>query len=156
MAETVAAGKARHIGLSEVTVAEIRRAQTVHPVTSVQSELSLWTRDVLAEVLPFCKEEGIALIPFSPLGRGFLAGRFSSFDDLPQDDFRRQLPRFQQEALHANLAIVGRVRAIAGRLEASPAQVALAWALAQGRNVVPIPGTKTPRYLVENAAAADL
>jgi aryl-alcohol dehydrogenase-like predicted oxidoreductase len=156
MAEVLAAGKARHIGLSEVSVAEIRRAQEVHPVTSVQSELSLWTRDVLAEVLPYCKERGVALIAFSPLGRGFLAGRFSSFDDLPQDDFRRQLPRFQQEALHANLAIVGRVRAIAGRVGASPAQVALAWVLAQGRNVVPIPGTKTPRYLVENAAAADL
>ncbi len=107
MAETVAAGKARHIGLSEVSVAEIRRAHAVHPVTSVQSELSLWTRDVLAEVLPYCKEHGIALIPFSPLGRGFLAGRFSSFDDLPQDDFRRELPRFQQDALRANLAIVG-------------------------------------------------
>lgn len=156
MAEVVAAGKARHIGLSEVSVAEIRRAQDVHPVTSVQSELSLWTRDVLADVLPHCKEQGIALIAFSPLGRGFLAGRFSSFDDLPQDDFRRQLPRFQQEALHANLAIVGRVRAIAGRVGASPAQVALAWVLARGRNVVPIPGTKIPRYLVENAAAADL
>jgi aryl-alcohol dehydrogenase-like predicted oxidoreductase len=156
MAEVVAAGKARHIGLSEVSVAEIMRAQAVHPVTSVQSELSLWTRDVLAEVLPYCTEQGITLIAFSPLGRGFLTGRFSSFDDLPQDDFRRRLPRFQQDALHANLAIVGRVRAIAGRVGASPAQVALAWVLAQGRNVVPIPGTKTPRYLVENAAAADL
>ncbi|MFZ0920348.1 MAG: aldo/keto reductase [Candidatus Dormiibacterota bacterium] len=154
MAETVAAGKARHIGLSEVSVAEIRRAHAVHPVTSVQSELSLWTRDVLAEVLPYCKEHGIALIPFSPLGRGFLAGRFSSFDDLPQDDFRRELPRFQQDALRANLAIVGGVLAIAERAGASPAQVALAWVLAQGRQVVPIPGTKTPKYLADNAAAA--
>jgi aryl-alcohol dehydrogenase-like predicted oxidoreductase len=153
MAEAVTAGKALHIGLSEVSVDEVRRAQAVHPVTSVQSELSLWTRDVLPEVLPYCQAQGIALIPFSPLGRGFLAGRFSSFDDLPQDDFRRQLPRFQQDALRANLAIAGRVREIAERVGATPAQVALAWVLAQGEQVVPIPGTKTPRYLTENAAA---
>jgi aryl-alcohol dehydrogenase-like predicted oxidoreductase len=156
MAETVATGKARHIGLSEVSVEEIRRAQAVHAVTSVQSELSLWSRDVLPEVLPFCSEQGIAVLPFSPLGRGFLAGRFSSFDDLPQDDFRRQLPRFQEDALRANLAIVGRVREVAARAGATPAQVALAWVLAQGRHLVPIPGTKTPRYLAENAGAADV
>jgi aryl-alcohol dehydrogenase-like predicted oxidoreductase len=156
MAETVTAGKALRIGLSEVSVEEIKRAQAVHPVTSVQSELSLWTRDVLAEVLPYCEAEGIALIPFSPLGRGFLAGRFSSFDDLPQDDFRRQLPRFQQDALRANLAIVGAVRSVAERAAATPAQVALAWVLARGRYVVPIPGTKTPKYLVDNAGAADV
>jgi aryl-alcohol dehydrogenase-like predicted oxidoreductase len=154
MAETVAAGKARHIGLSEVSVAEIRRAQAVHPVTSVQSELSLWTRDVLAEVLPYCKEQDIALIPFSPLGRGFLAGRFSSFDDLPRDDFRRRLPRFQQDALRANLVIVSGVRNIAERVGATSAQVALAWVLGRGSHVVPIPGTKTPKYLADNAAAA--
>jgi aryl-alcohol dehydrogenase-like predicted oxidoreductase len=156
MAETVAAGKARHLGLSEVTVGEIRRAQAVHPVTSVQSELSLWTRDALAGVLPYCRDQGIAFLPFSPLGRGFLVGRFSSFDDLPQDDFRRGLPRFQQDALRANLAIVGRVRQIADRTGATPAQVALAWILAQGRYVVPIPGTKTPKYLADNAGAADV
>ena len=156
MAEAVAAGKVRHIGLSEVSVAQISRAQAVHPVTTVQSELSLWTRDVLADVLPYCTQQGIALIPFSPLGRGFLAGRFSSFDDLPQEDFRRQLPRFQQDALRANLGIVGRVRAVAERAGATPAQVALAWVLAQGRHLVPIPGTKTPKYLAENAAAADI
>jgi aryl-alcohol dehydrogenase-like predicted oxidoreductase len=156
MAETVAAGKVRHIGLSEVTVAEIRRAQMMHPVTSVQSELSLWTRDALAEVLPFCQAHGIAFLAFSPLGRGFLAGRFSSFDDLPQDDFRRGLPRFQQEALRANLAIVARVKEIAERAGRTPAQVALAWVLAHGRYVVPIPGTKTLTYLLENAVAADI
>jgi aryl-alcohol dehydrogenase-like predicted oxidoreductase len=156
MAEAVAAGKALHIGLSEVSVNEIKRAQAVQAVTSVQSELSLWTRDVLAEVLPYCKEQDIAFVPFSPLGRGFLTGRFSSFDDLPQDDFRRHLPRFQQDALRANLVIVGRVREIADRLAASPAQVALAWVLDQGQHVVPIPGTKTPKYLAENAAAADV
>jgi aryl-alcohol dehydrogenase-like predicted oxidoreductase len=156
MAETVAAGKARRIGLSEVTVAEIKQAEAVHPVTSVQSELSLWTRDVLAEVLPYCEEQGIAFLPFSPLGRGFLVGRFASFDELPRDDFRRGLPRFQQEALRANLEIVGRVREVADRLDSTPAQVALAWVLAQGQQVVPIPGTKTPKYLADNAGAAEL
>lgn len=156
MAETVIAGKARHIGLSEVSVDEIKRAQSVHPVTSVQSELSLWTRDVLPEVIPYCEAQGIALLPFSPLGRGFLTGRFSSFDDLPEDDFRRDLPRFQQEALRINLAIVARVRDIADRAGATPAQVALAWVLARGEHVVPIPGTKTPKYLMDNAGAADL
>jgi aryl-alcohol dehydrogenase-like predicted oxidoreductase len=156
MAEAVAAGKALHLGLSEVTVEEIRRAHAVHPVASVQSELSLWTRDPLAEVLPHCEAEGIAFLPFSPLGRGFLTGRFSSFDDLPQDDFRRRLPRFQTEALRANLAIVDRVQQVAERTDATPAQVALAWVLAQGRYVVPIPGTKTPRFLNDNAGAADV
>src|SRR5215813_496228 len=156
MAETVAAGKARHIGLSEVTVAEIRRAQAVHPVASVQSELSLWTRDALAEVLPYCKEQGIAFLPFAPLGRGFLTGRFASPDDLPRDDFRRGLPRFQHDALHANLSIVERVREVARRVPATPAQVALARVLAQGGHVVPIPGTKTPKYLADNAGAADI
>jgi aryl-alcohol dehydrogenase-like predicted oxidoreductase len=156
MAEVVAAGKARQLGLSEVTVEEVRRAQAVHEVATVQSELSLWTRDVLAEVLPYCAEQGIAFLPYSPLGRGFLTGRFASFEELPQDDFRRRLPRFQQEALRANLAIVGRVRAVADRLGAGPAQVALAWVLAQGPQVVPIPGTKTPKYLVDNAGGADL
>ena len=142
MAETVTAGKARHIGLSEVTVAEIQRAQAVHPVTSVQSELSLWTRDVLAGVLPYCQEHGIAFVPFSPLGRGFLAGRFASFDDLPEDDFRRGFQRFQQDALRANLAIAGGVRRVADRIGATAAQVALAWVLAQGLLVIPIPGAK--------------
>jgi aryl-alcohol dehydrogenase-like predicted oxidoreductase len=122
----------------------------------VQSELSLWTRDVLADVLPLCESEGVALLAFAPLGRGFLAGRFSSFDDLPQDDFRRQLPRFQQDALRANLAIVGRVWEVAERIGATAAQVALAWVLARGRYVIPIPGTKTPKYLEDNADAAEI
>ena len=156
MAETVAAGKARQIGLSEVSVDEIKRAQAVHPVASVQSEMSLWTRDVLAEVLPYCEDQGIALLPFAPLGRGFLAGRFSSFDDLPSDDLRRRLPRFQQDTLRANLAIAGRVQVVAERVGSSPAQVALAWLLAQGRHVVPIPGTKTPKYLADNAGAPEV
>jgi aryl-alcohol dehydrogenase-like predicted oxidoreductase len=156
MAETVKAGKALRIGLSEVSVEQIERAQAIHPVASVQSELSLWTRDALDEVLPYCERHGIAFLPFSPLGRGFLTGRFASFDELPQDDFRRRLPRFQQDALRANLEIVGRVRAVAERVGATPAQVALAWVLAQGEYVVPIPGTKTPKYLADNAGAADV
>ncbi|CAN5603804.1 aldo/keto reductase [soil metagenome] len=156
MAETVAAGKARFIGLSEVSVEQIAIAQAVHPVTSVQSELSLWTRDVLAEVLPYCREHGIGFLPFSPLGRGFLTGAVPSVDDLPERDFRRGLPRFQRDALEANLAIVQQVRAIADRVGATPAQVALAWVVAQGEQVVPIPGTKTPKYLVDNAGAAEV
>ena len=156
MAEALAAGKVGHLGLSEVTVEEIKRAQAVHPVTSVQSELSLWTRDRFTDVLPYCQEQGIAFLAYAPLGRGFLAGRFSSFDDLPDDDFRRRLPRFQRDALRTNLAIAGRVREIAERSGVTPAQVALAWVVAQGEHVVPIPGTKTPKYLVDNAGAADI
>jgi aryl-alcohol dehydrogenase-like predicted oxidoreductase len=153
MAETVAAGKARYLGLSEVSVDQITIAEAVHPVTSVQSELSLWTRDVLAEVLPYCRAGGVGFLPFSPLGRGFLTGAVT-FDNLPEQDFRRGLPRFQQEALRANMAIVEQVRAIADRVGATPAQVALAWVVAQGEQVVPIPGTKTPKYLLDNAGAA--
>ncbi|MFF4503359.1 aldo/keto reductase [Streptomyces sp. NPDC001401] len=156
LAETVAAGKARYIGLSEATVDHIKRAQAVHPVTSVQSELSLWTREWMDEVLPYCREQGIAFLPYSPLGRGFLTGRFASFDALPDDDFRRSLPRFQQDALRVNFALVGKVRDIAERIGVTPAQVALAWVMAQGEHVVPIPGTKTPKYLADNAGAADV
>ena len=156
MAQTVTDGKARAVGLSEATVEQIGRAQAVHPVTAVQSELSLWTRDRLADVVPYCEEHGMAFLPFSPLGRGFLTGRFTSFDQLPADDMRRRLPRFQQENIQANLAIVQRVRDVAERVGATPAQVALAWVVAQGRRVIPIPGTKTPKYLRENVAAGDL
>lgn len=155
LAELVREGKVRAIGLSEASVEDIRRAQAVHPVASVQSELSLWSRDTVESgVLEFCREQGIALIAFSPLGRGFLSGRISSADDLPEVDGRRRLPRFQSEALAANLGIVGRLRQVAERLRATPAQVALAWVLAQGENVVVIPGTKNLRYLEENAGAA--
>ncbi|WP_405892391.1 aldo/keto reductase [Streptomyces sp. NBC_00104] len=156
LAEAVEAGKARAIGLSEVSVEQIKRAQSVYPVTAVQSELSLWTRDWMTEVLPYCEEQGIAFVPYSPLGKGFLTGRFSSFDDLPQDDFRRGLARFQQGALRANFALAEKVRQLAERIGATPAQVALAWVLAQGEYVVPIPGTKTPKYLLDNAGAADV
>lgn len=156
LAEAVTAGKALAIGLSEVSVDEIRRAQAVHPVATVQSELSLWTRDALAEVLPYCESEGIGFLPFSPLGRGFLTGSIGTTDDLPADDWRRTLPRFQADALAANQALVDAVRVIADRRGATPAQIALAWVVAQGRHVVPIPGTKTPKYLADNAGAADV
>ncbi|MCC9197275.1 aldo/keto reductase [Arthrobacter sp. zg-Y820] len=156
MAQAVQDGKARAIGLSEASVEQIRLAQTVHPVTAVQSELSLWTRDRLSDVVPYCEEQGMAFLPFSPLGRGFLTGRFTSFDDLPADDMRRRLPRFQQDNLKANLAIVQRVRDVAERVGATPAQVALAWVVAQGRRVIPIPGTKSPKYLRDNVMAGEL
>ena len=156
MAEVVAAGKARWIGLSEVSVEQIEVAHAIHPVTSVQSEFSLWTRDIVAEVMPFCAAHGIGLLPFSPLGRGFLAGRFSSFDDLPENDFRRALPRFQQDQLRANLAIVGAVRTVAERVGATPAQVALAWVLSKGDMIVPIPGTKRLTYLADNLGAVSV
>lgn len=158
MAEAVTDGKVRFLGLalSEVTVEQIQRAAAVHPVTTVQTEFSLWTRDIRDEVLPYCNEHGIGVLPYSPLGRGFLTGRFASFDELPEDDQRRRLPRFQQENLRVNLEIAAKVRAVADRNGATPAQVALAWLLAQGPHVVPIPGTKTPKYLADNAGAADL
>jgi len=156
MAEQVAERKVRHLVMSEVNVEQIRRAQAVHPVTSVQSEFSLWTRDIQADVLPYCIEQGIGVLPFAPLGRGFLAGGLRSYDELPENDFRRRNPRFQEEALRQNLALADRVREIADRVGASPAQVALAWIVAQGQHVVPIPGTKTPKYLADNAGAGDL
>ncbi|MER6734567.1 aldo/keto reductase [Streptomyces puniciscabiei] len=118
--------EARFIGLSEVSVEQIERAQAIHPVTTVQSEFSLCTRDVQAEVLPYCGQHGIGVLPYSPLGRGFLLGRFTSFDDLPQNDQRRRLPRFQQDDLRASLAIAARVREVTDRIGATPAQVALA------------------------------
>ena len=155
MAEQVAAGKALAIGMSEVGVGELDRAHAVHPVATVQSELSLWTRDPLAEVLPWCEAHGAGFLPFSPLGRGFLTGTVhpGSFDS---SDFRARNPRFTPEAMAANAALVDAVRAVADRLGATPAQVALAWVLAQGEHVVPIPGTKKTAYLEQNAASASL
>jgi aryl-alcohol dehydrogenase-like predicted oxidoreductase len=155
MAELVAAGKVRALGLSEVSVAELERAHAIHPVASVQSEGSLWTRDAFAEVVPWCREHGAAFLPFAPLGRGFLTGQLQP-QKFPPGDFRKNNPRFQPEAMDANLALVERVRAVAARHEATPAQVALAWLLAQGEHVIPIPGTKRRSRLEENAAAADL
>jgi aryl-alcohol dehydrogenase-like predicted oxidoreductase len=153
MAEAVVAGKVLALGLSEVSVAELRRAGKVHPVTTVQSELSLWTRGALTEVLPYCAANGILFIPFCPLGRGYLTGRFASAHDLPVNDARHDLPRFQPGAMEANQEIVARVREVAAAAQASPAQVALAWLLALGPHVLPIPGTANEAHLEENAAA---
>jgi len=153
MGELVSEGKARFIGLSEAAAGTIRRAHATFPLTAVQSEYSLWTRDPEEEVLPTLRELGIGLVPYSPLGRGFLTGQIRSLDDLPADDWRRSNPRFQAEALEENLRLADRVVELAGRIGATPAQVALAWVLAKGEDVVPIPGTKSPRRLEENAAA---
>jgi aryl-alcohol dehydrogenase-like predicted oxidoreductase len=153
MAELVRAGKVRYLGLSEASAATIRRAHRIHPISALQTEYSLWTRDVEAEILPTCRELGIGFVPYSPLGRGFLTGRFAKADDLPLDDFRRHHPRFQGENFERNLGLVERIRAIAGEKSCTPSQLALAWLLAQGPDVVPIPGTKRRAYLEENAGA---
>ena len=153
MADLVAAGKIRHIGLSEAAPETIRRAHAVHPVTAVQSEYSLWTRDPEAAVLPALRELGIGFVPYSPLGRGFLTGAITSTDSLDADDFRRDNPRFEEANLRQNLRIVDEVRAVAAEADATPAQVALAWVLAQGDDLAPIPGTKRVERLEENVAA---
>jgi aryl-alcohol dehydrogenase-like predicted oxidoreductase len=156
LAELVTAGKIRYIGLSEAAPATIRRAHAVHPVTALQTEYSLWTRDLEPEILPVLRELGIGLVPYSPLGRGFLTGRFRSTDELAENDVRRSYPRFQGGALTQNLRIVDEVEAIAKELDATPAQVALAWLLAQGGDIAPIPGTKRVERLEENARAAEI
>jgi aryl-alcohol dehydrogenase-like predicted oxidoreductase len=156
MAELVAAGKVFHIGLSEAAPATIRRAQAVHPITAVQSEYSVFAREPEAEVLPTCRELGIGFVSYSPLGRGFLSGRFRSPEELAEDDFRRTQPRFQGENLEANMRIVSKLEEIAAEKEITLAQLALAWVLAQGEDIVPIPGTKRRSYLEENAAAAEV
>jgi len=156
LAELVAAGKIRHIGLSEASAETIRRAHAVHPITALQSEYSLWTRDPEDEVLPTCRELGIGFVAYSPLGRGFLAGRFSSPDDLEEGDFRRTGPRFTGDNLQANLRLAEKVKEIAAEKDVTPAQLAIAWLLAQGDDIVPIPGTKRRSYLEQNAAAVDV
>jgi aryl-alcohol dehydrogenase-like predicted oxidoreductase len=156
LAELVEQGKVRHIGLSEAGPETIRRAHAVHPVTALQSEYSLWTRDPEAEVLPLVRELGIGFVAYSPLGRGFLTGQIRSVSDLDGSDFRAANPRFAEEALQQNLRIVEEVEAVAREAGATPGQVALAWLIAQGDDVVPIPGTKRVSRLEENAAAADL
>jgi aryl-alcohol dehydrogenase-like predicted oxidoreductase len=156
MAELVDAGKVRYLGLSEAAPETIRRAHETHPITALQSEYSLWTRDPEGEVLDTLRELGIGLVAYSPLGRGFLTGQIRSMDDLPQDDWRRTNPRFQEDALQENLELADRVREIAERRGATPAQLALAWVMAKGEDIVPIPGTKSPRRLEENAAAAEV
>ncbi len=156
MAELVEQGKVTHLGLSEASAETIRRAHAVHPITAVQSEYSLWTRDVEPEILPTLNELGIALVAYSPLGRGFLSGRFSSPDELDENDFRRYGPRFTGENLQENLKLAERVRELATEKGVTPGQLALAWVLHRGEHVVPIPGTKRVGYLEENLAAAEV
>lgn len=156
MAELVRSGKVRHLGLSEASAETIRRAHRVHPIAAVQTEYSLWTRDVEAEILPTCRELGIALVPYSPLGRGFLAGGFRSPEQLADNDWRRLNPRFQPAHLRANLSLADAVAALAADHGMTSAQLALAWLLDRGPDVVPIPGTRNPLRLEENARAARL
>ncbi|WP_227368912.1 aldo/keto reductase [Halomonas sp. M20] len=149
-------GKIAHVGLCEVSAATLEKAHAVHPITALQTEYSLWTRDIEQSILPKARELGIGLVAYSPLGRGFLTGRIASAQDLAEGDFRRNNPRFQQDNLTHNLQLLGSVKKIAERHAATPGQVALAWLLAQGDNIVPIPGTRRSRYLQENLAAAAL
>jgi aryl-alcohol dehydrogenase-like predicted oxidoreductase len=156
LAELVSQGKIRHIGLSEASPATLRRAVKVHPVTALQTEYSLWTRDPEREILATCRELGVGFVAYSPLGRGFLTGQFKSFEDLAADDYRRFSPRFQGENFQKNLDLVKEVEAIARERKCQPSQLALAWVLAQGDDIVPIPGTKRRKYLEENALAMDV
>ena len=156
MADLVREGKVRFLGLSEAAPATIRRAHHEHPISALQTEYSLWTRDPEDEGLPLCRELDIGFVAYSPLGRGFLTGRFRAFEDLPEEDYRRNSPRFQGENFQKNLDLVERVEEIARRKGCSPAQLALAWLLAQGEDIVPIPGTKQRRYLEENVGSLDI
>jgi aryl-alcohol dehydrogenase-like predicted oxidoreductase len=156
MGELVEQGKVRHLGLSEAAPETIRRAHATHPITALQTEYSLWSRDPEEEILPTLRELDIGFVPYSPLGRGFLTGRFRSLDDLDEDDFRRANPRFEGENLERNLALVKRVEEIAAEKDVTAGQLALAWVLAQGDDLVPIPGTKRRSYLEENVAAVEV
>ncbi len=156
MASLVAAGKVRWLGVSEASVAELERIARIHPVTAVQSELSLWTRDYLADVVPWCAAHGASFVAFSPLGRGFLTGSISADRRFGPEDFRSTLPRFRAEAIAQNLGLVERVRAVAGRRGVTAAQIALAWVLARGEHVLAIPGTQRRRHLEDNVAAAGM
>jgi aryl-alcohol dehydrogenase-like predicted oxidoreductase len=156
MAELVQAGKVRHLGLSEVSADTLRAAAAVHPIAALQSEWSLFTRGLEEEIVPTARELGVGLVPYSPLGRGLLTGALASLDELSEDDWRRTNPRWTGDNLEKNLALVRRVREVAEQADATPAQVALAWVLAKGDDVVPIPGTKRLRYLEQNVAAADV
>jgi len=156
MAQLVREGKVRYLGLSEAAPTTIRKAHAVHPITVLQTEYSLWSRDVEDEILPTCRELGIGFVPYSPLGRGFLTGQIKKFEDLAEDDYRRFSPRFQGENFNKNLALVDRIEEMAKEKNCSPAQLALAWLLAQGGDIVPIPGTKRRKYLEENVGALDV
>lgn len=156
MAELVRAGKVRYLGLSEAGPQTIRRAAAVHPIAALQTEYSLWSRDVEEAVLPTVRELGIGFVAYSPLGRGFLTGRFRTFEDLPADDYRRGAPRFQGENFQKNLDLVRQVEALARQKQVAPAQLALAWVMARGQDLVPIPGTRRAAALDENLGAAAL
>lgn len=156
MAGLVKEGKVRHLGLSEAGPQTLRRACAVHPITALQTEYSLWSREPEDEILTTCRELGIGFVAYSPLGRGFLTGQIKRFEDFPADDYRRQSPRFQGENFQKNLELVQRIEEIADNKGCKPSQLALAWVLAQGEDIVPIPGTKRRQYLQENAAAADI
>ena len=156
MAELVQQGKVRYLGLSEAAPATIRRAHAVHPISALQTEYSLWSRDPEDEILPTLRELGIGFVPYSPLGRGFLSGQFTKPEDLPADDYRRHSPRFQGENFYKNLELVDKVTTIAIQKGVTPSQLALAWLLAQGDDIVPIPGTKRRKYLEENVAATEI
>jgi aryl-alcohol dehydrogenase-like predicted oxidoreductase len=157
MSELVREGKVRYLGLSEAGPVTIRKAHSVHPITALQTEYSLWTRDVESDILPTCRELGIGFVPYSPLGRGFLTGRFTSLSDFAEGDFRKSNhPRFQEENLKKNLQIVETIKNFAAQKKCTPSQLALAWCLAQGEDVVPIPGTKQLKYLLENVRAVDV
>ncbi len=156
MAELVKEGKVRYLGLSEASVATIKKAHSVHPITALQTEYSLWSRDVEDEILPACRELGIGFVPYSPLGRGFLTGQIKRFEDLAEDDYRRQSPRFQRENFQKNLDLVKKIEEMAGKKGCTPSQLALAWLLAQGEDIVPIPGTKRRKYLEENTGALNV
>ncbi|ASM73253.1 MULTISPECIES: aldo/keto reductase [Roseobacteraceae] len=156
LSDLVAEGKIAHIGLCEVSAPTLRRAHAVHPVTAVQTEYSLWTREVETEVLPACTELGIGFVPYSPLGRGFLTGAFDKETTFGEGDFRANLPRFSADNMASNIGIVDRVRHLAANKDCTPAQIALAWLLSKGRHIVPIPGTKRLKYLEENIAGTDI
>jgi aryl-alcohol dehydrogenase-like predicted oxidoreductase len=156
MSRLVQEGKVRYLGLSEAAPATIRRAHSTHPISALQTEYSLWSRDPEEEILPVCKELGITFVAYSPLGRGFLTGRFKRFEDLAPDDWRRHSPRFQGENFERNLELVRRVEQIAGKKGAKPSQLTLAWVMAQGEGVVPIPGTANRAHLEENVTALEL
>jgi aryl-alcohol dehydrogenase-like predicted oxidoreductase len=156
MADLVKEGKVRHLGLSEASVATLRRAVKVHPISALQTEYSLWTRDPEDEILATCRELGITFVAYSPLGRGFLTGQFKRIEDLPADDYRRSSPRFQGKNFQKNLDLVSRVGELAKEKGCQPSQLALAWVLAQGEDIIPIPGTKRRKYLEENVAALDV
>jgi aryl-alcohol dehydrogenase-like predicted oxidoreductase len=156
MAKLVREGKVRFLGLSEASAENIRRAHAIHPITALQSEYSLWTRDPEEKILPLCRELGIGFVPYSPLGRGFLTGKIQKLEDLADDDYRKTTPRFQGDNFERNLDLVKRVEEIAQAKRCTPAQLALAWVLAQGNNIIPIPGTKRRKYLQENIGALDV